>query len=137
MLPLLLLPLSVGSEPPAFVVTNRVPPFVVVNKVGPKPAGPTLNAEGVPADPAPPGHRCHSWPGENWKLVKVAAAPGVAAPQTFRTQPARGGPVRHEGHDCPQCGYQSPAGAGTWVIRGYTPGGHLHSCPQCSASWVH
>jgi len=125
MLPLLLLPLSVGSEPPAFVVTNRVPPFVVVNKVGPKPAGPRLTADGIPADPAPPGREWQRRPGEDWKLVKVAAAPGVAAPQTFR------GSDYHPPHDCPVCGRAQ------YVISGFNPDGtHNHTC-SAGHTWRH
>ncbi|HVL13464.1 MAG TPA: hypothetical protein VM529_12935 [Gemmata sp.] len=57
MLPLLLLPLSVGSEPPAFDVVNRVPPFVVVNKVLPKKADPSCPCDVCPCvlkNPATP-----------------------------------------------------------------------------------
>jgi len=94
MLPLLLLPLSVGSEPPAFEVTNKVPPFVVVNKVDPTPAAPTyadvyarvLKGERVTWEGSPPGmprgvYECWMQNGSPvMRLVPPAVAVAPAVP---------------------------------------------------------
>jgi hypothetical protein len=48
------------------------------------------------------------------------------------------GVPHHAGHDCPNCGYTSPAGQGTWLVRGYAADGeHVHQCPRCGQSWKH
>jgi predicted RNA-binding Zn-ribbon protein involved in translation (DUF1610 family) len=60
-------------------------------------------------------------------------APGVAARQPFR-----GAAGYHAGHACPNCGYQSPQGTGTWIVRAHNPDGtHAHACPACGTAWVH
>lgn len=75
----------------------------------------------------PAGYEMVSINGGPWHLRK---APEVAAP--------KGQSFRHAGHNCPSCGFQSPAGSGTWIIRGYNSDGtHVHSCPQCGQSWSH
>lgn len=41
-------------------------------------------------------------------------------------------------HRCDGCGHQSPAGEGTWIVRGSAPGGaHTHTCPKCGHTWQH
>jgi hypothetical protein len=94
------------------------------------PAGPTLNAEGIPVDPAPPGREWQRWPGENWKLVKVTAAPGVAAPQPFRGTADLG--KRPGLHHCPVCGVECTVQTGDGPARN----SHYHECPG-HARWWH
>ncbi|HVL13384.1 MAG TPA: hypothetical protein VM529_12525 [Gemmata sp.] len=138
MLPLLLLPLSVGSEPPAFEVTNRVPPFVVVNKVEPKPAAPTYAdilarvrrgetvefvapLAGFPGEPG----AYRAWP-ENG--TPVMQRKGVAAPTA---QPFRGLPFDAD-HTCDRCGNSQ------YVVERFLPNGrHVHTCRSCGNSWQH
>jgi hypothetical protein len=81
MLPLLLLPLTMGNDPEPFRVQNHMPAFEVRNRV-PAAALPT-----DPNDDAPPGYQWQRRQGEDWKLVKVAAAPVVAAPRPFVLSP--------------------------------------------------
>jgi hypothetical protein len=57
MLPLLLLPLTMGNDPEPFRVQNHMPAFEVRNR--------------VPAA-APPGYQWQRRQGEDWKLVPVA-----------------------------------------------------------------
>jgi hypothetical protein len=60
------------------------------------------------------------------------AAQGVPSQQSFP------GLVHNPSHTCPNCNYTSPAGQGTWVVRGQLPNGeHIHSCPQCGTGWRH
>jgi len=72
-----------------------------------------------------------------------SSAPPAGGPagRTFRqpdTAAAAGLPAYHAGHDCPRCGYTSPAGTGTWVVAGVNPDGtHTHRCPNCGATWRH
>lgn len=41
-------------------------------------------------------------------------------------------------HRCDNCGHQSAAGTGTWVVHGAAPGGaHTHKCPKCGQVWQH
>lgn len=40
-------------------------------------------------------------------------------------------------HTCPNCRYTSPPGQGTWVVKRFTTGGHVHSCPNCGTEWFH
>jgi len=139
-LPLLLLPLSVGSEPPAFQVTNRVPPFVVVNKVGPKPAAPTYadvlarvrRGETVefvaplPGFPGEPGaYRCWLENG-----TPVMQRKGVAV---TTAQPFRGGGIPFDpDHTCDRCGTSQ------YVVERFLPNGrHVHTCRSCGNSWQH
>lgn len=62
----------------------------------------------------------------------VAGAPGVAPKPTFRTG------QYHAGHNCPSCGFQSPPGQGTWIVRGTNSNGtHWHECPLDGARWFH
>lgn len=62
---------------------------------------------------------------------KRDAAPGVAAPATFR-----GG--YHASHDCPSCGHHAAPGTGNWIIRRFNGDGtHEHVCEKCGASWNH
>jgi hypothetical protein len=55
------------------------------------------------------------------------AAPGVAAPQTFR------GSAHDADHNCDRCG------AAQYVVsgRGPVPGSHTHTCARCGHSWWH
>lgn len=57
---------------------------------------------------------------------KIPAAPVVAVPDPFRN-------VRHEGHACPKCGYERQR----TPITGWVGGSHQHTCPKCSATWIH
>ena len=137
MLPLLLLPLSVGSEPPAFAVTNKVPPFVVVNKVGPKPAAPTYAdilarvqrggtvefVAPLPGFPGEPG-AYRAWM-ENGTPVMQRKGVAVTTAQPFR------GSDYHPSHDCPVCGRAQ------YVISGFNPDGtHNHTC-SAGHTWRH
>lgn len=139
-----------GAEP-QFVVENKTTPtFQVVNKATPTCfnctnsccgddctcfGGQYYCADGkCPIDltkPAPVGYQWQRRQGEDWKLVKLEAAPVVAAQQPFQ------GLVYNPTHTCPQCGYTSPAGTGTWIVQGYTAGGHIHACPRCGTRWYH
>ena len=94
----LVLAASLGSPPPErfevfdlqprFAVTNHTG-FVVTNTIPPPRPTPDPNR------PAPSGYEWQRWPGEDWKLVRLAA-PGVAAspfapgPGTTPTTPATG-----------------------------------------------
>lgn len=122
MFALVLLSCAADPAPPRFEVVNRCPPaFVVVNRVPTAPPAPDrfTAADGTTYQRGADGH--------------YRAAPGVAAPR----QPFRNGDF-HASHRCPACGHQSPAGTGTWVIRGHNPdGSHSHSCERCGASWRH
>jgi hypothetical protein len=61
---------------------------------------------------------------------------GVPVRQTFRAPGGNGS--YNPTHTCPHCGYTSPAGQGTWIVRGHNPDGtHNHTCPQCGTSWRH
>jgi len=138
MLPLLLLPLSVGSEPPAFAVTNKVPPFVVVNKVGPKPAAPTYAdilarvrrgetvefvapLAGFPGEPG--AYRAWLENGTPVMQRKGVAAPAVG---TFRGLPF------DADHTCDRCGNSQ------YVVERFLPNGrHVHTCRSCGNSWQH
>jgi len=138
-LPLLLLPLSVGSEPPAFTVTNKVPPFVVVNKVGPpKPAAPTYadvlaRVKGgetveftapLPGFPGEPGaYRCWLENG-----TPVMQRKGVAV---TTAQPFRGLPFDPD-HTCDRCSSRQ------YEIHSFNRDGtHTHVCGRCGNSWKH
>jgi hypothetical protein len=68
--------------------------------------------------------------------VAVRVAPEVVTVPTFPRWENRGVQFNAD-HRCPNCRYQSPAGQGTWIVRGYNSRGHLHSCPQCGTSWFH
>lgn len=58
--------------------------------------------------------------------------PGVPAARPFRDGDC------HPTHTCPRCRHTSPAGSGTWVVRGVNPdGSHVHTCPVCGTSWRH
>lgn len=112
----------------------KAPPVTIDDRPS---AAPKKSRTGdMPPHAAPVGYEWKRYPGEPWNLFPVAAAataaPGVAAPSTFRT----GG--FHADHRCPNCGFQSPAGSGTWVVRGSNPDGtHNHVCPACGSSWRH
>lgn len=56
-------------------------------------------------------------------------APGVAAPQPFRSGTA----VNNAGHNCPACG------AAQYRVSGAGPvaGSHTHTCDRCGQSWWH
>ena len=82
----LIIAASLGAPIPSeYTVTNRVPGFVVTNRtfvVIPLPV-PDLDK------PAPPGFQWQRWPGEEGKLVKLAATSGVVhspfAPESAST----------------------------------------------------
>ena len=61
-----------------FTVTNRMPAFTVTNHTFVV-APPKLD----PTKPAPAGYEWQRWPGEDWKLVKVAATSGVVVQPPF------------------------------------------------------
>ncbi len=83
--------------------------------------------------PTPEGYEKVSIDGGPWHFRKIESkkpAPEVAVP--------KGANFRHAGHDCPSCGYTSPAGTGTWIVRGFNAdGSHSHTCPKCGQSWNH
>lgn len=100
-------------------------------KVDPEPALPT-----DPSQPAPPGYQWIKRGDGPWKLEPVtenkAAVPEVAGLGTFRN----GG--YNASHRCPTCGFQSPPGQGTWIVRGQNPDGtHTHVCPLDGTTWRH
>lgn len=110
-----------GAEPPRFTVENKcAPAFTVVNKTAPRD---TFRAsDGILYERHSDGV---------YRAVPGQAAPAVAAP-TFRS----GG--YSPSHRCPSCGYQSPAGQGTWIVRGHNADGtHSHQCPSCGTLWRH
>jgi len=87
---------------------------------GPAPAPRREPAGGVILTPSPAGGPA----GRSFRQPDPAAAAGL--------------PAYHAGHDCPKCGYTSPAGSGTWVVAGVNADGtHTHRCPRCGASWRH
>lgn len=126
LLEMLLLACSADPATPAFEVVNKCPPaFVVVNRVPAAPALPTDSSQ-----PAPAGYQWVKRGDSPWKLE---SAPEVAVPKGA-TFPAG----RHEGHACPKCGFQSAAGTGTWIVRGFNAdGSHRHQCPVDGTVWSH
>src|SRR6478735_1652806 len=90
-----ILALSIGA-PPSDLEMEKAKAAVAVAVAMAK-----LNESGTPTDldkPAPPGWEKVSVDGGPWHFRKITAAPGVAAPQTFRTG------TFHAGHACPSCG---------------------------------
>jgi hypothetical protein len=78
--------------------------------------------------------------------VFTAFDPAPASFAAFDPSPARGvpaarpfrGPAFDPDHRCDACGYESPPGTGTWLIRGWNPDGtHRHQCPACGNVWFH
>ena len=113
--------------PPAPV---GAPPGVTPPRVAAPPPAPAPVVAAAPPAPAPVVVGAGAGPRPN--TLYTPPAPGVPAP-TFR-----GLPPFHAGHDCPACGYQSPAGTGSWIVRAVLPGGeHVHVCDRCAAEWRH
>lgn len=89
-----------------------------------------------PSQPAPPGFQWIKRGDGPWKCEKItekkAAVPEVTGLGTFRN----GG--YNASHRCPTCGFQSPPGQGTWIVRGQNPDGtHTHVCPLDGTTWRH
>ncbi len=123
--------LASGAEP-QFVVTNKTTPtFTVENKT--KPPTPAPDAKKSPCEfcaKLPNGCNCGNCGCDSFHGKKAGAA--TPSGTTFQSG------QRHMGHNCPSCGYQSPAGQGTWIVRGSNRDGtHAHQCPKCSTTWSH
>lgn len=91
-------------------------------------AGPpgSIRADDFPAEPGVYDCFLHN----DSPSFQLRAAPGVVAAPTF--------PARNPTHRCDKCGHESPAGIGTWVVRGYgRDGSHSHQCPRCGNVWSH
>ncbi len=60
-------------------------------------------------------------------------------PSTPKVVPKAKPGIPYDGdHRCDNCGHQSAAGTGTWIVRGSAPGGaHTHQCPKCGQVWQH
>jgi hypothetical protein len=166
MLPLLLLPLSVGSEPPAFTVTNKVPPFVVVNKVPPKKADPSCPCDVCPCvlkNPATPcPAACGAAPTYADVLARVQSGETVeftaplagfpGEPGAYRCWLENGTPVMQRKGVAvttaqPFRGGGLPfdadhtcdqCGRSQYVVERLLPSGrHVHTCARCGNSWQH
>ncbi len=121
-----------GDEPPPVKGFVPDPPVVKGFKSEP-PSGITdqfRGTDGILYGKFPDG-TYREVPGQQ-PVTKVA--PEVAPPKgnTFQS----GG--YNPSHTCPTCGYTSPAGTGTWIIRGYNANGtHRHQCPIDGTVWSH
>lgn len=121
--------ISSPAAPPKFEVTNKVSAsstakFEVTNRIADSRPAKTLCGCGFAG-------KCDCWEDEcGCSSCKPGAAP---------TKKVSSSLPHNSTHRCPICGRQSPSGTGTWVVRGYANGGHIHQCdnPSCGQQWWH
>lgn len=120
-LALLLLSGAATAAPPTFTVENKIAPSIVVTNKIPATLKTTCGC-------ATTG-KCTCWEGQCACAACREVKPAKATPSS--------GLRYNASHTCPNCGRTSPAGTGSWIVRGYTTGGHIHQCPDCGTRWFH